>query len=282
MPTSHRKATVIAVTLALGISSVLAQTRPSFEVASIRPNLSESASTTIRAAFGSPVTATNITVRTLILTAYRVHRLRLVGGPAWIDRERFDIVAKQPPDTPTDQITLLWQSLLEDRFKLRVRKELRPRPVYRLVTARNDGSLGPQLGRSTTDCAAIDAAARKGPIQMPAAGQRLPCNQRGSLMPDGQGIVSIAGRDMAVLAELLTLVAGQDRIVVDRTGLSGEFDAELRWHDEPMRGGSSSVPSDERLSVFTAIQEQLGLKLEPATEPVDVLVVESVERPTPD
>ena len=101
-------------------------------------------------------------------------------------------------------------------------------------------------------------------------------------MPDGQGIVSMDGRDMAALAELLTPVAGRDRIVVDRTGLTGVFDAELRWHDEPMRGGTSSVPSDERLSVFTAIQEQLGLKLEPATEPLDVLVVESVERPTPD
>jgi uncharacterized protein (TIGR03435 family) len=281
MRSTHRTTTVVWVILALGISTLLAQTRPAFEVASVRPNLSGSASTTIRAAVASPVTATNITVRMLILTAYRVHRLRLVGGPDWIDRERFDIVAKQPPDTPTDQIPLLWQSLLEDRFKLRIRNELRPRPIYRLVRAHNDGTLGPQLARSTTDCAAVDAARRKGPIEVPAPGQRLPCNQRGSLMPDGQGIVSIAGRGMAVLAELLTLVAGQERMVVDRTGLSGGFDAELQWHDEPTRG-ISSVPPDQRLSVFTAIQEQLGLKLEPATEPIDVLVVESVDRPTPD
>ena len=273
-------ATGLAV--AVGISIGFAQPKPNFEVASVRPNVSGSTDSAIRPGLGDSSSATNATVRMLILSAYRLHRTQLVGGPEWIDTERFDITAKHPPGTTASQIPLLWQSLLEERFKLNVRTERRPQPVYRLVLARKDGRLGPQLVRSPADCAVADAVRLKGPVSIPAVGERIPCNQRGSLMQDGQGIVSIAGRSMAALAELLTLVAGQGRIVVDRTGLSGAFDAELRWHDEPMRGGTSGAPADERLSVFTAIQEQLGLRLESGTEPVAVLVVEAVERPTPD
>jgi len=112
---------------------------------------------------------------------------------------------------------------------------------------------------------------------------RVPCNARASMLTDGQGIISIAGRDLSQLASSLTLVATPDRVVVDQTGLAGGFDLELRWRAEPNpRTATVGAPVEEPLSVFTALQEQLGLKLEPTRAPLEVVVIDSVERPLPD
>jgi uncharacterized protein (TIGR03435 family) len=139
------------------------------------------------------------------------------------------------------------------------------------------------MARSTADCAAFDAARRGGALPPLGPGGRVPCNVRASLLTDGQGIISIAGRDLSQLASSLTLVATPDRVVVDQTGLAGGFDLELRWRAEPNpRTATVGTPVEEPLSVFTALQEQLGLKLEPTRAPLEVVVIDSVERPMPD
>ena len=156
----------------------------------------------------------------------------------------------------------MMQNLLVDRFRLVTRREVRDTPMYALVVARSDRRLGPQLKPSSADCAAMAAAFK-------ATGARPG--------PDSPlcGVKPISGQFRGTgirLTDLARALAVSGRPVVDATGLTGSFDFELRWIDDA--AGSASL--------FTAIQEQLGLRLEPRQTPTNVFVVESVERPTPD
>jgi uncharacterized protein (TIGR03435 family) len=252
---------------------------PAFEVASVKRNRSGSRDSSIATLPTGLVSAVNVTLRMLILNAYRLHRLRLVGGEDWIDNERFDIVAKRPGGAASDQVPLMLQGLLRERFGLRIHTERRSQPVYRLVIARRDGRLGPQAARSSVDCAAVDMARRASGVPVPTApGTRLPCNARASLT-NGQGIIVISGRPISQLvASLVNMV---DRVVVDATGLTGAFDLAVQW-SVGTRGAPVDVATDDTLSLFTALQEQLGLKLEAGREPVEVLVIDSATRPTAD
>jgi uncharacterized protein (TIGR03435 family) len=183
-------------------------------------------------------------------------------------------------------------SLLVDRFRLRVHTERRELPVYTLTLAKNDGTLGPSLRRSSTDCSAFSATlSTTGQLaRAKAVGPSCGLNTGGAPaiaqvlgVPNDQPAGTLVSRGTATIAELVIAITRSpeiDRRVVDRTGLSGTFDVDLRW--VPVRSGLLAVTPIDALSIFTALQEQLGLKLVSQREPLEVVVIDAVERPTPD
>ena len=248
-----------------------------FEVASIRPNRSGSTAASSNSGKGR-LSVTNQTALALIAQAYGVRRDRLVGGPAWLDAERFDIAARAPENTPDNQIAPMLRSLLAERFKLSVRTEMRDQPVYALVLANRDGRLGPNL-KASTEC---DAKAMSSGVGSPGLLPRIdqpstqtPCGMRS--ISDGRGVFITAGaRPLSDLAR--SLDGRADRFVIDRTGLTGTYNFELRFGRpdvQAVAGQDGDLPI-----VFTALQEQLGLKLESDRGPVEFLVIDRVERPT--
>jgi uncharacterized protein (TIGR03435 family) len=245
-------------------AAIGAQQRPAFEVASIRRNVSVGQLSSINGRPGGRLTVTNHSLRSIVRNINRLQNFQIVGGPDWVDKDRWDIVAKGAGDASFEQMVAMMQTLLEDRFKLVTHRETRELPIYALMLARPDGRLGPQVKASTVDCAAIAGAARSRggtPPPAPGAGPQCGTNVNNSRL-------RMSAQRMTDLARNLAIAT--DRTVVDNTGLSGIFDLELQWND-----------TDGPLLV-TAVQEQLGLKLEPQRGPVQVLVFDSAERPTED
>ena len=244
---------------------------PSFEVASVKRNTSGSliVNTTIE---GNRYVATNLSVKDLLATAYApLPRSRMVGGPSWINTDRFDIVATMEGAPTPPEIFEMVRSLLVERFRLAAHSETRDGDVYDLIVASSAGELGPKLRPPTPDCAVENA-------------DRLRCP--GAIWP---GKLTGVGITMADLARMLDVFTEQ-RTVRDRTGLTGRYDLELVWTpdrlgplppnapDAVVRAREAIDPNGPALS--TALQEQLGLKLEAKKDKVDVLVIDQVERPT--
>ena len=273
-----------------------ADATPKFEVASVRSNTSGDNKMSNQILPGGRYNAVNIPPRLLIMNAYGLQEQQLVGAPPWITSERFDIVAKAegeigPPvsrDGGPSQMQLMIRSLLEERFKLKVHREPREVPIYSLVLARPDGRLGNGLKVSAVDCEALMAARRKGgpPPEPPKPGERPQCGAR-----VGFGELTAGGQPLLELISLLSATVG--RSVVDRTGLTGRYDIDLRWTPDRVlqrAGAAASEPirvngvdiDPNGPSIFTALQEQLGLKLESERGTVEALVIDSIERPTPD
>lgn len=200
----------------------------------------------------------NITLRFLIDAAYNLPDKFIVGGPTWAYSDNFDLDAKiDPADLPATpatrrQLVDMLQPVLADRFQLRVHHEMRSFPVYNLVLARGGSRLKP---------AALAPGTPAGPCQIGSK---------------GNGFSSLHNCWMDAIARFLSSPSG--RFVVDKTGLSGRYDFELHWtpDDTPADSAVAGGPS-----IFTAVQEQLGLKLEPSTAPLDVLVIDSAEKPSP-
>jgi uncharacterized protein (TIGR03435 family) len=231
-----------------------------FEVTSIKANTTEGegkGNGGVRTPQGTQWSASNVTVRTLIRFAYgpidddpstplALEEHQVAEGPEWTAREAFDIEARMPegPRAPGDSLLML-RALLAERFALKVHTETRELPVYALVRTEREGALRPASGTCAPRC-----GARRG----------------------FDGFMA-SGVSMRSLAIALGPIAG--RPVVDRTGLPGTFDFQLRFAADPNR--ESKFPS-----IFTALQEQLGLKLESARAPIDVIVIDHVERPTED
>jgi uncharacterized protein (TIGR03435 family) len=246
---------------------------PTFEVASIKPSADSRAREGADVEPSGRFAVANTTLLSLIRDFFELERHEMVSGerlPSWVGSERWDIVAKGPPITDVAaQIPIyrrMMQNLLTDRFKLVTRRELRDIPVYALVFARADRRLGPQMRPSSADCAALAAAfkatgARQGP-DSPVCGVKPILGQF-----RGTGVL---------LSELARALGVSERPVVDATGLTGAFDFELKWTSDNAAGASVGA------SLFTAIQEQLGLRLEPRQAPMNVLVIESADRPAPD
>jgi len=278
-----------------------APSNPQFEVASIKPNKSGDGRVMMSVQPGGRFTATNVTLRMMIRNAYQLQEFQITGGPSWIADERFDIAAKaEAGDTMGDPFRaeqtgqpsrgqLMIRALLAERFKLVVHNEEKEMPIYALVPARSDGKLGPQLKASEADCAAIVAAARarggRGPMGPPPdpgrGGPPPPCGIR-----IGPGNMAVGGSPMSQVATSLSMFAG--RIVVDKTGLSGSYDFTLTWTPDQMPGAGQRPPGAPEpppidpngASLFTAVQEQLGLKLDSQRGPVAMLVIDRAERPT--
>jgi len=255
---------------------------PSFDVASIKPNRSDSNRVNLNLQPGGRFVATNVSLQVLISVAYGDPRPlppnRLVMNAPWIAgnggyaaAERFDIEAKADGDLAQDQLPSALQKLLADRFKLVVHHESRELPVYAMVTDRPDQRLGPRLKHSEVDC----SDPREFTARNPDGTSK--CGFRGT-PGTAKGRVTIA-----TLASFFTSVTADHRPVENRTGLEWTFDFELDWTPElPVPADAPPAPPADPNgpSIFTAVKEQLGLKLEPRKQPVDVLVVDRAERPT--
>lgn len=258
--------------------STNAAQQPSFDVVSVKPNVSGDERSASYVQPGGRYTASNATVRMLIKTAYGVHDDQIVGGPEWIDTARFDLTAKAADTTPSatafrDLARLMLRRALEDRFNLALARDRREIPVYALVISRSDGRLGSQLVRS--DSRTCDGPWTSVPIApgLPEPNPASPCNSGFSR----SGHVAARAVEFSTL---VTQISGwADRLVVDRTGLSGRFDWDLQWTQAALSTAATDSPG---VSLATAIQEQLGLKFESRREPTDVLVVARVERLMPD
>jgi uncharacterized protein (TIGR03435 family) len=238
-----------------------------FEVASVKPNASDDGPSMTVPSRGT-VVITNVPLLNVIVNAYGIPAFRVVGAPAWIRRERFDISARIP-ESSSGQVLSMLQTLLVQRFNLRAHRETREQPVYDVVVARPDGRLGPRLKRSDSDC----VGANDPPTVPPS--RDAPCAALFGVGPAGGRIVS-KGQPLRRVISALSMAVS--RTVVDRTALEGPFDVDLQWGADV----GTAVTAGDTPSIFTALQEQLGLRLEPARGPVEVLVIDSVERPTPD
>jgi uncharacterized protein (TIGR03435 family) len=233
--------------------------------------------------------STNATLRLLIQAAYGADYPmdgQVVGGPSWMDTDRFDVLATMAAGTTATDIEGMVRSLLGDRFKLRVHREMRELPVYVLVLASPDRKLGQQLKQLTIDCVALRAARSKGPAPLPPPTAGPPPDCFTNIGRAG-GMTSIesGGMDAADLAENLSQAAG--RPVLDRTGLTGFFAVNLRFATEPNSvsplGGRSqgvSINPVDAPSLTAAVVDQLGLRLESRREQTPVLVIDGAELPT--
>jgi bla regulator protein blaR1 len=229
---------------------------PKFEVASIKPSDPSVNGFRIQTAPGGRFIATGVTVKFLIQQAYGVREFQIVGAPGWIDTARFDLNAKSDEETATqrDAMPLRMRALLAERFNLQFSRETREMQVYALVVAKG----GPKLKETEV-----------GP-------------ENGS-MSIGRGRMIVKGAGTAAIAVQLSQSLG--RIVHDKTGLTGKYDFKLEWTPEgqpigPKDGDTPSSIDSSGPTLFTALQEQLGLKLESTKGPVEVLVIERVEKPT--
>jgi uncharacterized protein (TIGR03435 family) len=213
-------------------------------------------------------------VRDLLRIAYRTQPYQLLGAPAWISTKRYDIAAKVEDNPPPSQLALL-RVLLKDRFKLAVRNETREMPIFALVLAKSDGGPGPQLIKSAFDCAAYLA----GPHASPELGRTPNCGTRINLG-------TLSGKAISMTQLATSLAPFVSRFTVDKTGLAGSFDVELTWTPEQAASniagneGPDAASASSGPTIFTALQEQLGLKLVSDRGPVDVLVVDRLEQPS--
>jgi uncharacterized protein (TIGR03435 family) len=260
-----------------------AATSPQFEVSSVKQNLSQSDQSKLSDSIPNRFVVTNYPAIFLILYAYDLKGHQLVGAPEWTWNKAYDIVATYPEQQPTNsQIRIMLQNLLAARFGLKLHREQRELPAYDLVVARKDRRLGPQLLKSNVDCAAwmtqkhrpsrIDAG---GPSPVSPSGKRPECTivaTRRYLTGGAQTMQALAGPLEAML----------DRPVVDRTGLAGAYDIDLQWAPTDLHAGEApNAVSSEGPSLFTAVEEQLGLKLVPHKEKVEVVVVDRIDPPGP-
>jgi len=264
---SRLKTTMKQIALAVMLAGViLAQEGPKFEVASIKPSDPNANGSMVQNSPGGRVRMTNTTLKNLIANAYEVRFFQVTGGPEWADSARFDIEAKGEAGAKQKDFAPMLRALLKERFQLVVRRETKEMPIYALVLARKDGKLGPQMKETT--CQVYDA---EHPPPTPKPGEMRPMGCGGGSM--GPGRLRESGAQVANLA--LSLSGLDDRVVLDQTGLKGKYDISLDWTPDNRRADDNAGPS-----LFTALQEQLGLKLESAKGPVDMIVIEKAEKPT--
>lgn len=257
--------TLAAIVVVTTISPLMAQ-RPQFEVASVKLHTSSDPRVFMVAQPGGRFVAGNIPLRLLIRTAFQLQDDQIVGGPGWLRTDRFDIEARaaDAPGPPSLQLLEMLKSLLADRFSFTSHTEKRELSVFALERTRAGGSLGPAL--RVTECP--DAAAD--------LSQPRPCAN----IQTGAGALSMRGAPVHQIVPYLSASLG--RVVVDRTGLTERYDFELKWTPEPPpQAGQPPAADPNAVSIFTAVQEQLGLRLSAAKDMVDVLVIDTLERPTP-
>jgi uncharacterized protein (TIGR03435 family) len=252
---------------------------PRFEVASIKPAAPDARGRFIRPSPGGRVTIGNMPLKELITLAWKIQPYQIVGSPPWLDSAGFDITAKAQDTLKEGELQPMLQALLEERFQLTHHRETRELPIYALVLARKDGKLGPKLTETKEGgCTPPDPSR---PPTPPEPGKPLPrnCGQ----MMTGLRTIRAVGVEMSLLVPMLSRLLA--RTVVDKTGLTGKYDIDVEWNfDEAIAMQlPPDVPrpaSDGGPSIFTALQEQLGLKLESQKGPVEMFVIDRVEKPT--
>ncbi len=257
---SYRK---LFIGIIIGIGAVLVPfvswgAQPEFEVASVRANTSGLPTGSLSGSDSSRFAARNITLNLLIQLAWNVREYQILGGPSWLGSDRFDIAAK--PETPVDreQMMLLLQKLLQDRFKLAIRRETREMPAYVLVPAKNG------LRLRAGECVTGDSASAE------CRGLRIFVNGL-----DGQA-------SMPLFINVISDLVG--RLVIDETKFAGPFDVHLRWTPDGSTPGDHSgdsllLPDRAAPSFFTAMEEQLGIRMESRRAPVETMIIEHAEKP---
>ncbi len=268
---------------------------PTFAVASVKINRSGDRAIQAPPVAGGRFIRRNIPIDVLIANAYApLQRFEIEGVPEWATTTRVDVEALAegpvtgvvtPAGASPAQINAMLQSLLAERFQLRVHREVRQQPVYALIQARA-GQFGPQLQPHTDDSACVDPRAAAPAISAVDPNQPLPSAPCGAFRgAPALGRLRGQGVQLEVFGRSLSGQLG--RLVIDRTGLMGTWDLLMEWTPlqavpglDPNAGAGSSIGASDRPSIFTAIQEQLGLKLEPTTGPVNMLIVDRVELPS--
>jgi uncharacterized protein (TIGR03435 family) len=225
------------------VIAALAQ-NPAFEVASIKPSAPDATRLKVQRDPAGGIILTNVNLRTLVTMAYNIQSFQLEGRASWLRSQRFDVVAKAPADAAKNQTWVMLQRLLADRFQLAVHRETRELPVFELVVAKG----GVRIEPAHRSPSVADDFIQTSPGRMKAL------------------MVSMSG-----LA--LTLSGTLGHQVIDRTNLDGRYDFQLEFAPEDAAGS-------DRPSIYTALQEQLGLKLNTSKGPVEVLVIDRAELPT--
>jgi uncharacterized protein (TIGR03435 family) len=292
--------------LAAPLQNAAAST-PAFEVASVK-RAAPPGNGPIRVMMGglqgNRWMAENATLFMLLRSAYPQYQMQgqIIGGPAWLQSDRFNVVAKVDGAPEAEQLRSMVQRLLADRFKFVAHAEMRELPVLALVLSRSDGKLGPKMRPAGVDCEKVNAdrlqQAQRGGGPPPAATKPVdPAPPCATMMSMGPGTMRMesSGMSMTQLASTLSQSAG--RPVVDRTGLKGDYVLSMEFAREPgsssfLGGPAPVVPPEaqakdaaaaaEMPSMFSAVQEQLGLRLESRRESVEVLVIDRAEPPTDD
>jgi uncharacterized protein (TIGR03435 family) len=247
---------------------------PTYDVASIKPGKSDMGSTLLFRLDG--FTAKGMNLKSLVKEAYGIENDQILGAPNWLNTQTYDIEAKvDDADAAAlgklseDQRKLMFQSFLRERFQLKAHLETKELPILALVVAKN----GPKLQEAKPGDTYPDGI--KGPDGKPEG--------HAGMMMWGNGRLTGQGISIASIVQPLTQQLG--RTVLDQTGLTGKYDVELRWTPDntsaPTTGPDSGIAGESTTpSIFTAIQEQLGLKLESHKAPVEVLVIDHVEAPS--
>jgi uncharacterized protein (TIGR03435 family) len=250
-----------------------------FDVASIKPASPDARGTTIGRA-GGGISIKNMTLKEMIVLAYRVQTFQISGGPPWLDSLHYDVLARSDEPIAGGEINAPLQALLADRFRLKVHEETKELPIYKLVLARKDGKPGPGLvPLKEGDCERIDPL-HPPPLGPPGAPAQRYCG--GMMM--GPGKIKADGVPIANVLPMLSRLMG--RSVIDDTGLKGEYNFIVEWTPDesqafPPRAPGAPQPADSAgPSIFTAFQDSLGLKLESAKGPVEMIVVDSADKPS--
>jgi len=272
---------------------------PTFEVASVKPNNSGPGRMGGRGGPGR-IDFMNMPLRRLIRQAYDIHETQIIAGPDWLDSQGFDVTATFAGEPSPERRRAMMQTLLRDRFKLTFHAEKRDMPIYALIVARADKRLGEGL-RKTAEGACLPKGAglpaspsTSGPPPAPPSpfdpNAEAPC---GSII-FGPGRLLAHGVPIDMLANSLgslPAITAFNRIVQNQTGLEGAYDFDFKFANDfagrggafgapPGAGAAAPTPGDEP-ALFTALQEQLGLKLDPRRANVEVMVIDSVEKPDP-
>ena len=277
------------VSLAAGAdldAQTAAPQEPRFEVVSIKRSAGGGARSMMVVQPSGRVSVRNLPVREVIWQAHGILAFQLTGGSDWLQGQRYDIEAKAPDGAvvTADAINLMLRAMLSDRFKLKVRRETRESAIYELALARSDKRFGEKLRETSADCVAQRSRGTASGGSLDAArvreGDSIPC---GMVMSGGNRIAA-GGETITKFATMLVPLV--QRIVVDKTALTGLYDFDLQFL--PDQGYVRGLPVRMYLvaadvpPLLTAIQEQLGLKLQPARGAVEYVVIESIERPSED
>lgn len=267
---------LVVLPIMLAVQSVRAQAPAganslTFEVASVKPN--KSGTTQANASMlPDGVNFVNLPLRGIIQLSFGINQpSKLVGVPDWTVTERFDINARASGPVTLAERRMMLQSLLAERFKLVARLEKREISVFVLMLARNDGKLGPNLVESKGCITPSEAAAQR---EAPAGAQTMICGPK----PGGAGRLILTGMPIQQFTSLLALIL--DRTVADKTGLAGSYNIDLTFAPEQPIPAGANIPIGDasRPSIYTALREQLGLKLESQRDQEEVLIIDSVQR----
>jgi uncharacterized protein (TIGR03435 family) len=270
------------VTWVLMTVTLAAQTTPlpAFDALSVKRN----ASVGQGGGGGEPapgqIRIVNLPLHFILHSALAVREHELIGSPDWARDEAFDIIGRFPADAvPAEDYRRMIEKALIERFGLKTHREMREMSVYRLTMARPDRRLGPRLTLSSIDCEQWNAEKKPqwgagSPSPLAPGGRRPVCMS----ITNRRSITAGAFRISQLAARLESLTG---RLVVDETGLTGYYDLDLEFAPT-IEAGGNPAPGDAAPSIFTALQEQLGLKLESNRQPMPVVVIDAISRPTPD